>query len=366
MIMGVSGTYALVGENSGNSAFSTGAVDIELNEYTVNDKNEEVAYKGQYKNVTPNQELNLKQRITNKAANCYVRAKVTLKDASSKDVQLNLGGMPKGWEKIGEYYYYTSDLNTAEQVDIFEKITLPKDLPNSMQGTNLTLHIVAEAVQATNFEPNFESEDPWNGVKIAKTINNNYAVVGNEDGNKMIIKYEDNTNEYIKVPDDFLEKFNKMMPGDTRETELKIEGISNKKSAEFFVNIEAEAVTQEQLELLSKVTLIIKNSNGEEIFKGSLAEAKKINLGKYMKNETEKLTFIIQVPEDLSSKYAGINPSLIFTFSAKYEEDVISKIIERISNPQTGDLKFDLSLILFFTATVGLIVVLALSRTKEE
>ncbi len=367
--MGVSGTYAFMGENIGNNAFYTGLVDIELNEYILNENNEEILYTGQYneqfENVTPNQDITLIERVSNVAEDCYLRAKMTLIDSNNKEYKLDIQGMPKEWEKIGEYYYYKPTLKKKEEVNVFEQLKMPPDIEEQIQDYYIVLHVVVEAIQANNFNPDYEAQEPWNNVKVEKSIHNDYAVVGNENSNKMTIKYENNTNNYIKVPNDFLESLSKMMPGDNRKLELRIENIDIK-SAEFFLNVENEALTQEQENLLRRISLKITNSIGQVLYNGSLADVRNVNLGKYNKNNTEKLTFSISAPEDLSNEYSSLNPSLIWRFSAKYEEDVINKIINRISNPQTGDFKFDLSLILFFTATAGLIVVLALSRADSK
>ena len=126
--MGVSGTYAVATGSSNTNVFSTGVVDIQLSEYTLNKNNEEVPYENQYTNVIPNQEISLIEKIQNDAANCYVRAKIILVNDAGQNLDLTIIGMPEDWKKIGEYYYYEPALNTGDEITIFEKIKFPQDI----------------------------------------------------------------------------------------------------------------------------------------------------------------------------------------------------------------------------------------------
>lgn len=361
--MGVSGTYAVGNGSSGGNAFSTGAVDIKLDEYTLNENNEEIPYTGQYENVIPGQKLDLIQKIKNLAADCYVRAKITLMIDDGQNLPLQMNGMPAYWKKVGEYYYYTQALNNGEQIKIFDQIVLPETMQNQDENKQIILQVTAEAVQASNFNINYESENPWNNIEIQTCIHNNYPIAGGDDVKQMTIQYENNTKKYINVPDNFVEDLSKMMPGDNKAEQLKIEN-TDKKSAEYFLSIDNANLSENEKNLLKQITIKIKNSKGQEIFSGNMAELNKISLGTYKKSEGDKLTVEIQVPENLGNEFAGINPSLIWKFSAKYEEE--ESAIDGKSNPKTGDFKFDLSLILFFTATIGLIIVLVLMRAEKK
>lgn len=360
--MMISGTYAVGSGSSENNVFSTGSVDIEIKQYTLNENSEEMSYENQYTNLMPDQEIDLIEKIKNKAANCYVRAKINLLDGDDHNLELDIKGMPEEWQKIGEYYYYKTAIHTGNEITLFKKIKIPHSLQSI--SNKVTLEVIAEAVQEEGVCPNYEVENPWGNLEIQKCIRNNYDI--DSDTNQTIVQYENDADNYVKVSEDFIKTLEKMMPGENRQKEIIIEN-NNKDSAEIFLNVEKINLTNEQGELLKRTTVRITKSNGEELYNGDLLNLNNLNLGKYNKRDYEKLILTIQIPKDLQNEYTGINPSIIWKFSAKYENEKENRENKsKEQNPKTGDFKFDLSLILFFTATLGLIVVLVLMRVEKN
>ena len=43
-------------------------------------------------------------------------------------------------------------------------------------GKKIIVSVSADAIQSENFNPDYSLEDPWNGVKVAKSINNSYGI----------------------------------------------------------------------------------------------------------------------------------------------------------------------------------------------
>ena len=106
-----------------------GKVDIELKEYTVDEKGKEIPWKNP-EHTLPGQEIIKIPRITNLESTCEIRAKIEM--TMEKDVEIPvteklLKGMPKEWEKEADgYYYYRKKLQKGESVDLFTGFTIPE------------------------------------------------------------------------------------------------------------------------------------------------------------------------------------------------------------------------------------------------
>lgn len=106
-----------------------GKVDIQLKEYTVDEKGREIPWKNP-EHTLPGQEIIKIPRVTNLESACEIRAKIEM--TMEKDVEFPvtpdlLKGMPKEWEKEEDgYYYYRKKLQKGESVDIFTGFTIPE------------------------------------------------------------------------------------------------------------------------------------------------------------------------------------------------------------------------------------------------
>ena len=198
VIMGVSGIYALADGGSNESSLSAGNIDIKIMEYTLNSDNEEIMYNEQNQIVEYGQIISLIEKVRNLGAECYIRVNITMEGANVTEC---IQGFSEDWQKIGPYYYYKKKVNTNDEIKIFDTVKIPNALPDTTYN-QITLAVVVDAIQTRNFEPNYESEDPWNGIEIEKSIYNSYDIDG--DTNKYTIEYEDGCNKYISVSDDFL------------------------------------------------------------------------------------------------------------------------------------------------------------------
>ena len=356
--MSISGIYAISSEQTNEEAFSTSIVNIELEEFTLNNEKEEIEYNNQYQYVMPGQEIPLIERVHNLGMECYIRIKVTLVDYFGTDISNGVEVNSDEWKKYGDYYYHESTVGTDDSIGIFNSIKIPEDLSNENQNDSVTLKVIAEAIQARNLNPDYTKENPWNETEIEKCVDNTYSISNSEEKNKTTVVYENDTSKHITVPKLFFEKLSKLMPGDNISENVTIKN-STKKSAEYFLSVETNKLTDKQKELLNKVTFKITDGNGKVIYNGNLLNVSSISLGVYNLNETGNLTFEILVPEDLKNEYSILNPEITWKFSASYQD-------EKTGNPKTGDLKFDLSLILFFISTTGLVIVLVLMRREKK
>ena len=376
--MSISGIYALTGTSNTGKSFSTSAVNIEIKEFMLNNENEEVEFASNKPiQVMPGEEVPLIAKINNLGASCYVRVKAILQ-MNNEDISSNIQGISDEWKKQGEYYYYNTELNSNSIAEIFKSIKIPDHISNIED--EISLKIVAEAVQSKNFNQDLSLEDPWNGVEIEESVDNSYIIDNDEKTNKMTIKYENNANADIKVSEKFLGDFSKILPGDTISENVAIKNTSDSK-AKYYVSLEKEEYSDMEEELLKKLTLKITNRSGKVIYEGNLLNINEILLGEYASGEEDNLIFEINVPSELNNDYAILNPNIIWKFTATYEDiqketnnDIENatndnnknKKIEKSKNPRTGDFGLDLSLTLFFLSTLGLIVVLILEYREKR
>ena len=74
-------------------------------------------------------------------------------------------------------FYYTRKLEQGDSVDIFTGVTVPSQWDESYQDKKLGITIVADAVQAANFAPDFRAMSPWGNQKILRCIHDTDGLV---------------------------------------------------------------------------------------------------------------------------------------------------------------------------------------------
>lgn len=230
----MSGTYAYYQDSvTVSNHISTGDVNIGIQEYE-KDGDSEKFYQGPADGIVlPSQTVSKIPRITNYAETCYIRVKTTYtseapeltsavddgattpaptepdnlelvqtempieeatitpeptdqpSDTEVPDVDHDseaepnteyilsdeeLGGISDAWVQQGEYYYYTQPLKNGESADFFQSVTIPSAWSSKAADRELGLTVTAEAVQAANFTPNFDSEYPWGDTEIEQCV----------------------------------------------------------------------------------------------------------------------------------------------------------------------------------------------------
>ena len=81
----------------------------------------------------------------------------------------NLSGFPAKWIRRGEYYYYTSILKKRICRPVSE-CTHSDSWEKEHELQKLGMIIQAEAIQATNFTPDFAAMSPWGNQLIRQCI----------------------------------------------------------------------------------------------------------------------------------------------------------------------------------------------------
>lgn len=346
--MCISGIYSLSNElNANETTISTSAVDIDLKEF--NGSNEPFNEDG--KVVLPGENIELVPRVFNLGIECYLRTKITytINNEEYNVLDYVLGNYST-WDKQDEYYYYDSVLKKDESIDLFNKISIPSNLSNEYQGKKVILTVLVEAVQAKNFDGN------WDDVEIKESINRTYDI--NDSGSSVVI-YENDADNHIKLDNGFFDTLGNLLPGDSVSEEIEILNSSKDKN-KYYLNIDYDDLSDEELKLLKNINLVIKNSKGEVLSTSNLASKDKLDLGTYKSEEGDTLVIELSLPKKLDNEFSKILTKIKWVFSLEIIEQGIP------SNPMTGDFKFDLSLTVFLFSALGFLIVLILERRYKE
>lgn len=147
----------------------TGIIEISVDEYEKTEDGEEKPYEDP-KTIVPGDELSKIVKITNEEQSAYIRAKVEFEFEreelnGSIGVEDLTGIDEKKWVYKNGYFYYKAPVDSKGQITLFEGVSIPEEWGNEYANCKLYIYVTAEAVQSANMEPNYEAEDPWNGVK---------------------------------------------------------------------------------------------------------------------------------------------------------------------------------------------------------
>ncbi len=363
LIMNISGIYSLQSVVE-DKKFSMGSVNVELKEFTINSNNEKIPYNETNTKVMPGEEISLIPEIYNVGDDCYVRVKIVVQ-YNGAERELDYSNIiSEDWKLYGNYYYYNSIFQKGGVLKLFDSLKVPSDLSNEKQAKSFGIKIIVEAVQSKNFEPDYNLEDPWKDQEIEESVSKHFAIEDSVLG--LTVKYENNSKRDVTVLDGFLDGLEKLMPGDTLNQLVEIENHS-KEDMEYFLYMNNDGLTEREKELLGKITLKIMDQNNNVIYEGNLLEDKAIFLGKFAGGEKNNLIFEIKIPNELDDEFSSINIHSIWSFFA--QEDKNDRGITKdnaLFSPKTGDYEFELSIVIFFASSIGLIIVLFLNKKEKE
>lgn len=382
--LGISGTYAYYQDSvSVQNHINTGDVNIGIQEYQEIDGKETEYDLAENRIVLPSEVVSKIPRITNYAETCYLRAKVThhSKPVSDSDTEEeteyilsdeNINGISGQWIRKGEYYYYTEPLKHGASVDFFEAVTIPAEWTEASSGTSLGVTVTAEAIQAANFTPDFQSEQPWGDQKIEICVHeeDNSITEVNQEYQQMTVTYEGAARNLIAVPEDFFQNLDKAMPGDTVQDTFSISNTTDTEAEFFFQTETPGGLTEEELDLLKQFQLTILQ-NGTPIYSGDLEAASlnsRISLGTYQPGEEGSIHFTLTLPAELKNAYAQRETYINWIFSVEGAEEIVDTpdgpAIDQMAAPKTGLANPYVTIPLLLAAAAGISTVL-LSRRKE-
>ncbi len=151
-----------------DNTFTVGNVDITLTEPNWNKD------KAESDDVYPGEALPKDPTVKNVGDNpCFVRISVTGLDCLGADNMITYetnyvtGALGKGWEKVGDYFYYTAPLAAGDETNaLFDQIRIPTSVTNGFDG-NYDVVVTAEAVQAQGARPSWSAVQTMTAADIA-------------------------------------------------------------------------------------------------------------------------------------------------------------------------------------------------------
>lgn len=161
-VITIGGTLAVFSDRGETTNVVTfGQVDIDLTE-----PNFKALTENTYSmdNVYPGQTIKKDPTITVKSSSseAYIRAKITFSNQLTQEEQTKLEdsfSIKTGWAKSTDgYYYYKNIVDPGQVIVLFDSITIPSDWDDDSADKTFEIDVVAEAIQADNFTPEY-SED---------------------------------------------------------------------------------------------------------------------------------------------------------------------------------------------------------------
>lgn len=304
--------------------FETGKVDISIQEISALKEGEDPEKQPL---AEANKDLSYVPRIVNRAADCYVRAKVEINmdgDCVQPLTLENIYGLSSDWVSRGDYFYYTGILGEGENVDLFEGLHVPADWDYG-DSDGFDIDVKVEAVQSANFQPDFNRELPWGAVELKAVA----AASGTECVEAIPVKsvseveYESSGGFQCNTSDLF-DEFADMMPGDAFEKTVKV-----KNSADGTLKA-ALSITAQESDFNEKLNLKI-FSGDTEIFSGTVAEASRadgLNIAEIPKGKTGSVVFRVSLPVDADNDYAETVDNAVWNINVEEVPD---------ESVQTGD-----------------------------
>lgn len=344
-------------EVSVTNNLETGVVDIELNEYQLNNGKLE-PYEDK-KNILPGDNISKIPRIQNNGYDCYVRVKL---ESTNEELINGIYGIEGEWIRCEDgYLYYTEILESKDYIDVFQGIRIQSDFKQDYEEYKMELTIDVDAIQAKNFIPDFDSKNPWHSVEIKEyTGTDKYDVQNIEVANpkSFEIQYDKESKKLIKNEDDFFINIPVLFPGDKYTDELKLVNESGNDIKLYFHTY------SESSDLLDNVnlTIILKDGSEEkEIYNGKLNSKKiseKFLLTKISGGKEQELIYKIEVPAELDNEYTLLEDEVRWMFS-------VEEIEEGFREVGSGDsMKAEVALSVMIISGISLII--AIKKIKEE
>lgn len=256
-----------------------------------------------------------------------------------------LAGISDAWVQHGEYYYYTQPLKNGESADFFQSVTIPSVWSSKASDRELGLTVTAEAVQAANFTPNFDSESPWGDTEIEQCVHetDNSVTEVTQKYTAMSVTYEGAARNLVAAPEDFFQNLQTAMPGDTISDSFQLSN-TTATDAEFFFRTETPSnLTEDELDLLKQFKLTI-TQNGKTLYQGDLEAVslnQEISLGTLKTGGNSRVQFTLQLPAELKNAYAKRESMINWIFRVQGAEEPgkpegPSPAISQTTAPKTG------------------------------
>ncbi|MDO4869537.1 MAG: hypothetical protein Q4A65_04540 [Bacillota bacterium] len=300
-------------------------------------------------------------RVTVKGSASYVRLRFQAEtnkggkpEISARDVY----GLNDRWVLKGSWFYCLDVIKRGESSDVFEGIRVPQAGQDS-GFTGFRTTVTADAIQAENFTPDFERDDPWGPVTIQASAADGSAVsrtVSAADRHVMKINRD---GAIVSDSEDLFAGFGDILPGDIRTDSMTIRNDSGKKAELLF------RTDNQSSELLGKVSLKLQCS-GRTVYDGPLVSdtlKRPVSIACIEPGGSVEFVYTLGFPEDSDNRYQDLGRQTRWIFETK-----LAGSDERGAAVRTGDagwIKMIAALALC-GAMILMLVIIALKRGKNE
>jgi hypothetical protein len=126
------------------------------------------------------------------------------------------------------------------------------------------------------------------------------------------------------------------------------------------LTIKHKKLNKQEKKLIKKLKITITNSKNKKVLSTTIDNVKKIKLGTYKPNQKDELKFTVSLPKELDNEYSKLFTKITWIFSLES-----TKRNNPIINPNTGDFKTLISMIMFITSAIGLLVIIVLINKEK-
>lgn len=302
--------------------------------------------------VKPGELVNYNPRVTNLNADSFVRVRF---DSEPEEVY----GLENGWIKRGNCYYYKTPLATGESRRVFSRIRIPESLAE--EDSSYRIRATVDAIQARNFEPDFDSISPWGTIKVEQarmSAANQLVSVATHSSGPDFNCVRPGTFECST--EDLFSNFENFQPGDTYSEMLNMRNNSGRKMTILF------RTENRSTDLLEEMQLKI-SCCGSKVYEGSLSSGELKNFVKIAtieNGQAGRLEFQISMPESADNRYAMLKDNVTWIIAVQGKD---AETAEK-GTPATGDKVLPIALMALVAAgsLLGIITVLATGRRRNR
>lgn len=304
--------------------FQVGIVDIELDEYSKDASGKESVYVNEL-DILPAQTVSKIPRVKNEAVDSYVRLKIDISTNFETDHPItleNISGWNEHLKKVGDYYYYTKILKNGEKFDVFNSVTFPSEWDNTEDG-KVEIKITADAIQARNFVPKFDTKNPWGNVEIEHCLHEDgydFNKLKKAEDNNLSVTLIDKAEGLVHKPDDFFLNFPYLLPGDTITDSVELKNSYSQPMNLYFASSTMENGGTLD-ELLVKIVCKLSDGTSRTTYEGKLNTDMEYKLlGTFGPGAEGELIFTVSVPAELKNKYSLDTGKVKWLFMAEFDE----------------------------------------------
>lgn len=298
-----------------------------------------VDIEGDEKNVVTGGNIEKRVFITNLGTECYIRITPEF-SKNEKDLVNLVLGIPESWINLNGVYYYRASLSENERIQFCTGV----EIPLTAEGGDLDFGIKAEAIQSANFNPDFETENPWGDVDILAAKDDDESEVNYVEketkgsrGEGLEIYYNEDAKKMVSNFDEIFSSVPNLHPGDSFTEVIELQNPTESEKVFYIADMtdESELLKHIGVEVSSEISGEVKN-----LYKGSLADG---NNGEYLEvgtlapGEGGKLIVQVNMEEEAGNEASGLSGHVALSLDAENKgEKPNDSIINTIKPEDTG------------------------------